>query len=209
MFSLISMNNGWIVFYSGHSTRCFPPHWLLAIIYIPGRKPDCWLGCGWHQSWWSFNLDCVESRWAISGGVWYTTNNYYPQDSRIRTGIPIIGCPDYLTLIKHRANTSGVPFAPPYLPESLVETIKRIDPASHPYKATDASNPFLGKKILVLSGQEDTLVPWSASKAFVEGLQVGADGKKAISVQSGVGHECTAQMVQEMSNFIVEEVLKK
>lgn len=114
-----------------------------------------------------------------------------------------------MTLIKQRAKKSSVPFSPPYIPESLLETIKQFDPASQPYKATDASNPFWGKKVLVLSGQEDTLVPWSASKAFVEELEVGPDGKKTISVQRGVGHECTARMVEEMSNFIAIEVLKK
>jgi len=129
------------------------------------------------------------------------------QDSRIRTGIPIIGCPDYIALIKQRAEKSSVPFSPPYIPGSLLETIGKFDPASQPYKATDVSNPFLGKKVLILSGQEDTLVPWSASKAFAEGLQVGPDGKKTISVQHGVGHECTTRMVEEMSNFIATEVL--
>ncbi|OBZ72627.1 hypothetical protein A0H81_07458 [Grifola frondosa] len=117
------------------------------------------------------------------------------------------GCPDYLTLISKRAKAHSLPFGPPYIPKSLADLIKQADPAAAPYTTADASNPFLGKKILVLSGKDDRIVPWSASKDFVENLNVGAHGVKKVVVHPGVGHECTDEMVQEMAAFIWNEAL--
>jgi predicted esterase len=78
-----------------------------------------------------------------------------------------------------------------------------------PYRSLDSSNPFIGKKILVLSGGEDTLVPWSMSHAFVEGLEVGEMGVKKVVIQENTGHECTNEMVEEMAVFIRAEVLAR
>lgn len=44
-------------------------------------------------------------------------------------------------------------------------------------------NPYLGRKILVLAGEDDTLVPWVSSREVVEGLSVGG----ASSQPSGLG----------------------
>jgi hypothetical protein len=127
-------------------------------------------------------------------------------DPRITLGVPIIGCPDYLTLISDRAEKAGLNFEPPYMPKSLLELIRRDDPVASLYKSSDpASNPFFGKKILVLSGAKDTLVPWSASKDFVEGLEVGEKGTKKVDVVPDAAHECTPEMVSTMSEFIWEE----
>ena len=106
-------------------------------------------------------------------------------DPRVEIGIPIIGacsfhlllyfrpltvgrptgCPDYLTLISRRCRSHGLPVGPPYLPDSLLAHIRRADPTAAPYAARDASNPFWGKKVLVLSGGDDKIVPWAASRA--------------------------------------------
>lgn len=117
------------------------------------------------------------------------------------------GCPDYLALMSGRAAEKGIPFEPPYIPKTFLALVKQQDPATVPYKAADASNPFYGKKILVLSGAEDKLVPWSASKEFVDNLNVGPDGAKEVTVAPGVGHECTKEMVRNMSRFIWEKAL--
>ena len=70
----------------------------------------------------------------------------------------------------------------------------------------EQTNPFLGKKILVLSGADDTLVPWVASEKFVGGLVVGGSGVKKVVVQKGVGHACTPEMVAEAAQFLAKEL---
>ena len=84
---------------------------------------------------------------------------------------------------------------------------KTSDPASKDFKSSQSSNPFLGKKILVLSGKEDLLVPWSASEGFVNALEVGSKGVKKVVVQEGVGHACTKEMVDEAAAFIRQHLL--
>ncbi|KAF9818795.1 hypothetical protein IEO21_02575 [Rhodonia placenta] len=149
------------------------------------------------------------SSWLIGGislgghSTWYALRN----EPRIILGVPIIGCPDYTALMTERAGLNGIPWEPPYIPRSLLDLIERYDPAAASYTVPDASNPFLGKKILVLSGGDDKLVPWSASKTFVDSLNVGLGGVKEVIVAPGVGHKCTREMVQAMSRFIWTEAL--
>lgn len=75
------------------------------------------------------------------------------------------------------------------------------------YTASDESNPFLGKKILVLSGQKDKTVPWSTAKDFVDGLNVGEQGVKEVMVEPGVGHDFSPVMVKAAGRFIWEHAL--
>ncbi|KAG1764184.1 Alpha/Beta hydrolase protein [Suillus placidus] len=126
------------------------------------------------------------------------------REPRLSLGIPIIGCPDYTKLISQRAASSRIPFSPPYFPTSFKTYIKTHDPAQLAYRAKDASNPFLGKRVLVLSGKEDKLVPWVASAEFVEGLEVGEGGVKRVVVEEGAGHECTSGMRREAGLFVRE-----
>lgn len=109
-----------------------------------------------------------------------------------------------MKLITKRAKYSGVALAPPAFPDSLREYIARNDPARAPYTASDASNPFYNKNILVLSGGDDPLVPFTYSEEFVDRLNVGPKGIKRVHVAPGVGHECTPEMVKQMSEFIWE-----
>lgn len=117
------------------------------------------------------------------------------------------GCPDYLTLISKRAKAHKLPVGPPYVPESLLNLIQRVDPAAAPYTAPDSSNPFLGKKVLILAGKDDKTVPWSAGKAFVENLNVGQDGVKEVIIEEGVGHEFSPAMVKEVARFVWQHAL--
>ncbi|KAF8896490.1 Alpha/Beta hydrolase protein [Infundibulicybe gibba] len=148
-------------------------------------------------------------KWGVGGislgghSTWITLS----QDPRVVFGVPIIGCPDYLTLISGRARKNNLPVEPPYIPTDLMNLIKRYDPASQPYQVAGSANPFFGKRVLVLSGEIDTLVPWTASEKFVDELEVGAGGVKDIKLQAGVGHECTEKMVEEMCAFVIKEVL--
>jgi pimeloyl-ACP methyl ester carboxylesterase len=126
------------------------------------------------------------------------------REPRLSLGIPIIGCPDYMKLISQRAASSDIPFSPPYFPTSFQTYVRTHDPAQLAYRAKDASNPFLGKKVLVLSGKEDKLVPWVASAEFVEGLEVGEGGVKRVVVEEGAGHEWTKGMQREADVFVRE-----
>lgn len=125
---------------------------------------------------------------------------------RVSFGVPIIGCPDFMKLMTGRAEEWGkTPFAgSKYLPKSIVKFIEEFDPAKRPFTAKDSSNPFIGKKILVLSGAADELVPWYVSESFFEGLEVGIHGSKRVVVEEGVGHRCSEKMVVELVNFVVE-----
>ncbi|KAI0769162.1 Alpha/Beta hydrolase protein [Irpex lacteus] len=129
-------------------------------------------------------------------------------ESRISLAVPIIACPDYMKLMTKRAKYSHVELAPPHFPDSLRQYIAKNDPAQAPYTASDSSNPLWGKKVLVLSGADDPLVPWVHSEEFVENLKVGPNGIKEVVVAPGVGHECTPEMVKQMSSFIWEHSLR-
>lgn len=105
-----------------------------------------------------------------------------------------------------RADKFAVPFAPPHIPKALVALIERDDPASASYTAADETNPFFGKKVLVLSGADDPIVPWTASEKFVERLNIGSGVKKVI-VSPGVKHECTPAMIEDLVQFVWDEAL--
>lgn len=129
-------------------------------------------------------------------------------EPRLTVGIPVIACPDYLTLMEHRAAKHGIPLAPPYMPAYLRAYIKVHDPVASDYTSTSASNPFSGKRILVLSGAADPLVPWTACATFVEGLQLGPGGRKEVQVVEGVKHEYTVAMRETAIRFIWEEMVR-
>ncbi|KDR79059.1 hypothetical protein GALMADRAFT_244822 [Galerina marginata CBS 339.88] len=153
--------------------------------------------------------ECKIDSWGVIGislgghSTWIALS----QDPRITIGVPIIGCPDYLELMKYRAESNNIPFIAPYVPSSLLDLIGTSDPASRNYSSLEPSNPFLGKKILVLSGEDDKLVPWTASKKFVDSLEVGPQGLKKVIVEKGVGHKCTAEMVEAAGDFIKAEMI--
>ncbi|KAG0700565.1 Alpha/Beta hydrolase protein [Suillus ampliporus] len=124
------------------------------------------------------------------------------REPRLKIGIPIIGCPDYTKMMSQRAAFAGVPFEPPYFPDSLKTYVDANDPANLPYRAKDRSNPYLGRKILVLAGEMDPLVPWETVSEFAENLEVGEEGMKRIVVEDGAGHEPTPKMQQEAGMFV-------
>ena len=59
----------------------------------------------------------------------------------------------------------------------------------------------------MLSGADDPIVPWEASRAFVGALDVGRSGRKVVVVVGGVKHEFTEGMREEMFRFFWEEAL--
>jgi hypothetical protein len=128
-------------------------------------------------------------------------------EPRVRIGISICGCPDYISLIEHRAQHLGIQHAsassPPYvyIPDSLRALVRAHGVVSAP------PGVFAGKRVLVVAGGEDMLVPWAVSRAFVEALDVGMGGRKEVVVVPGVQHEFTDGMKEEVFKFFWEEAL--
>jgi len=149
------------------------------------------------------------SQWAVTGislgghSTWIVLRN----DPRFDVGIPMLGCPAYRVLMKHRAASNNVPFEPPYMPRSLLSLLERTDPDSvdytNPSPSSPSDNPYLGKKILALHGEADELVPWECTKAFADALEVGAHGRKEVKLEPGRGHECSAFMLAELVKWVV------
>jgi fermentation-respiration switch protein FrsA (DUF1100 family) len=104
--------------------------------------------------------------------------------------------------MRSRAEAAGLHFGPPTLPDSLLEVIKRESPV---ITSAAGKNPFFGKKILVLAGGKDELVPWVFSEAFVERIEVGEGGVKKVVVYPDVGHAFTASMEEDVADFVWEE----
>jgi hypothetical protein len=106
-------------------------------------------------------------------------------------------------LVAHISKTSPTP--PATDSSSIMES-----PATYSHTDLDArTNPFIGKKILVLGGGADRLVPWTASEKFVDALQVGPKGRKEVFVQEGVRHDCTEEMMDRVAKFVWQEGLAK
>lgn len=105
----------------------------------------------------------------------------------------MIGCPDYERLMAYRAErVLSRRIEAPIYPESFAEYIQAHDPAS------DASW-VSGKRILVLCGEKDELVPWSAGKTFVD--KIGC----RVEIEKDAGHEVTDKMIDFVAEFIVGE----
>ncbi|KYK60605.1 hypothetical protein DCS_01742 [Drechmeria coniospora] len=132
--------------------------------------------------------------------------------------------------------TGGTLLGSRFFPESLVRTLSRHDPrailfgvgadrlSSPPLAATERARLrgvldrcLRGKKVLLCSGGEDRLVPHAHSRPVVALLEdaVGADGWYADGgvelddrVYEGVGHQFSADMVQDAVQFLVRVVAK-
>ena len=161
--------------------------WMLAGISLGG-----------HATWYALQHgECSLDLWFGMGQM-----ELRLAEPRLSVGIPVIGCPDYLALMHGRAKASGLQLGPPTFPDSLLEVIKRESPVCTPVAGR---NPFFGKKVLVLAGGKDELVPWVLSEPFVEQIDVGEDGVKKVVVYPDVGHAFTASMEEDVANFVWEE----
>ena len=144
---------------------------------------------------------CAAYPFAIACNAKQLSEPALRTEPRIRIGIPICGCANFLALMEQRAEKLGIPCTTPFFPESLRALVRAYDPV------VVSPGAFAGKRILVLVGADDTLVPWSASRAFVEALDVGEHGKKKVVVHTGVQHEYTDEMREELFRFFWEEAL--
>ncbi len=125
------------------------------------------------------------------------------EDPRIKIGIPIIGCPDYQTLISNRLNDfkTAISSSNPVLPTSLLDLLAVVDPINSDYALPSRTNPFLDKHILVLTGAEDPLVPAKYTRTFFDALNVGSGDKEWVN-EEGKGHEVTEQMIRKTGEWV-------
>lgn len=146
----------------------------------------------------------VVERWMLAGislgghATWYALQH----EPRLSVGIPIIGCPDYFALMNNRARVNDLEFKPPLIPNSLLQIIEKESPLN---TSATSGNPFLGKRILVLAGGKDDLVPWVFSESFVGQLEVGGTGVKKVIVYPDVGHAFTSSMEEDLADFVWKE----
>ncbi|KAK6498802.1 hypothetical protein TWF481_011375 [Arthrobotrys musiformis] len=143
-------------------------------------------------------------------------------EPRVKGGVVIIGCPDFQSVMTHRALKSKLKsyqedrfLGSPDYPKALDSTVRRTDPAGIILrdKSQAESSKLIkerlgGKKVLVLSGGADKLVPYDCSKPFLDLLKTEGQGIVEVKdiVYDGVGHDCTEQMVAELVNFVTSSI---
>ena len=167
------------------------------------------------------------------------------REKRFNAAVIVIGCPDYVRLMSHRARTSGLdswcgstPPGAKFLgsddfPNALIDAVQKGDPAGvfletrrdrsilYDPQAKGLREAFresiAGKRIMVLSGASDTLVPYSCAKPFMDFLkhEIAADEQLILTkthiediLFPDTGHTMSEQMVQRAVGFIIEAMHK-
>lgn len=161
------------------------------------------------------------------------------EDPRVTAAVIIIGCPDYKRVMTDRARLSklttyttdsGASFiGSKDFPHALVKAVQKRDPkgivfgnsdiTTHPTAEQQSQlrqaldNTIKGKRLLVLSGKQDKLVPYHCSQPFLEFLKAAtgaggwyADGDVYVedNVYDGVGHAYSEGMKVDAQRFICD-----
>jgi dienelactone hydrolase len=155
-------------------------------------------------------------------------------DPRIAVGVPIIGCCDYLSLMRNRlrgmllksenesddAGDEEAEAERKYLPDALKSALRLLDAGC---MGEPAVQRLKTRKLLVLCGSDDRLVPYHCSQPFIERLQramaapsrvndeleAAADhlhhqsGVCEVVVETGKGHELTDSMVTAAGDWLL------
>ena len=151
------------------------------------------------------------------------------QEPRITAAISIIGCPDYLRLMKDRARLSrlntwddetNVFIGSKDFPISLVKTVQKHDPAAIVMndggmtagKSVSKSSiipAIQGKRLLNMSGGADKLVPYKCSEPFLGWLKTNSEGFYLEDIVfDGVAHAMSPDMAKEVDRFVIETLDK-
>ena len=143
--------------------------------------------------------------WACSGlslgghSTWLALK----QDSRISVGVPMIACADYLSLMNERGSKYDIKLEQPVLPSTLAYNISKFDPMASFENSKESWN---GKKICVLSGNDDKLVPHKHQVKFIDNLKNYYQTKDGVIVAKafeGVKHEVNEEMQITCARFIL------
>ena len=108
-------------------------------------------------------------------------------DPDIDAGVSIIGCPDVALLMRQRAGEK----AEQLVPTSFLKTVDNLGATSDRVSRKD---------LLVLKGNEDPLVPWSASQDFINRLP---QDKVTVKGYEKVGHAVTREMIDDTAAWIL------
>eukprot|EP01119_Soliformovum_irregulare_P021562 TRINITY_DN7205_c0_g1_i2.p1 TRINITY_DN7205_c0_g1~~TRINITY_DN7205_c0_g1_i2.p1 ORF type:complete len:158 (+),score=25.97 TRINITY_DN7205_c0_g1_i2:155-628(+) len=143
------------------------------------------------------NDEHTISEWVCSGISLggHSTWIVLAHEPRVKLGIPIIGCPDYQALMADRIVKNSLTMGPPYFPQTLTDLIQRTGASNKP-------EAFIGKRVVVLSGGADQLVPWEFSQPFVDQLQKMDHVDVEVKVYEGSGHEVHPEMLVKLRNAI-------
>ncbi|KAI5452029.1 hypothetical protein NCC49_001325 [Naganishia albida] len=156
------------------------------------------------------NGEKVVEKYAVTGislgghATWIVLRD----DPRVTLGIPIIGCPDYISLltprIAHNPPSNGQrDLIGPAFPDTLRKLVEKDDPCAVDYRSRDpVVNPYIGKQILILGGKEDELVPPKFGEKMYKEMYMGPEGVKEMVVQEGVGHRLSSQMIERVGEWL-------
>eukprot|EP01124_Arcella_intermedia_P023248 TRINITY_DN3646_c0_g1_i1.p1 TRINITY_DN3646_c0_g1~~TRINITY_DN3646_c0_g1_i1.p1 ORF type:complete len:156 (-),score=30.54 TRINITY_DN3646_c0_g1_i1:71-538(-) len=111
-------------------------------------------------------------------------------DPRITTCVSLIGCGDYLALMKTRR---GVQMES-HFPQSFLSLLSRVDPVSQPAA-------FKDKNIYLAQGEDDKLVPASCNELFYESIK-GVAQNVVLKSYPGVAHQVTPQMLEDIFQWL-------
>ena len=165
-------------------------------------------------------------------------------EKRFRAAVIVIGCPDYIRLMSHRAERSGLTswygstspgadfLGSNDFPSSLIDIVHKRDPVGNFLGANCQrgilqeqegkemreilKNSLAGKKILVLSGAADNIVPYSCAKPFLDFLKREiANDEHLIKSNTyledilfpGTGHTMSERMKEKAVKFIIDTML--
>ena len=105
--------------------------------------------------------------------------------------------------MEYRLKQSGLPVEPPHLPRSFLRVLERDDPGTIFRQAKEIPTLLKRKNILVLSGKEDILVPWTASNTFITALQQQSQSLE-VKVYPGLGHEFAPIMAKDFHIWLLK-----
>ncbi|CAO3643954.1 unnamed protein product [Cunninghamella blakesleeana] len=122
-------------------------------------------------------------------------------DPRISVHIPIVGSADYISLMQARLKEGNFPES--YLPKGFCDIVKE--------KSNSLPNKLLTKKVLIISGGKDTLVPGRFNDKIVGFFKQQSDYKEyhdwARIVVPHVGHAWCPEMIQLSANWCQQWLL--
>ncbi|CAE6435463.1 unnamed protein product [Rhizoctonia solani] len=149
------------------------------------------------------NNDRFIDTWMVAGlslgahAAWLAMD----RDPRLSLCIPIVGSPDFLDIATARNNLTGIPLVSSHMTSATRNYILKNDPVSRRRNSLRL-DPFMNKHILALAGAQDGIVPFLATRQFLDRINVGPLGTKRLIIQQGVGHQCTREMVVEMAEAV-------
>ncbi|KAI9029025.1 Alpha/Beta hydrolase protein [Phycomyces nitens] len=112
------------------------------------------------------------------------------QDPRLTVCIPIVGTADFLGLMERRLEEADLS-QHAHLPRPFCEMVRQ--------RTANLEGHLSTTKLLMISGQKDTLVPASSNDAFINRLSKVHQGKQGNDwkcvVIPGVGHEWCPEMI--------------